>query len=204
MRLFYIQGACSLATHIILNEIDAEFNIESVDIENDRTASGLTYSTINPKQKVPALQLDSSEIITENIAILQYLADSHSDLDLAPAPGTLRRAKLDEYLSFASSEYHKAFGPLFSKHASVSEKQTAIRNVESRLDYLDQLLAGCTQFVMGGGFTIADAYLFVISNWTHFVGIDLSRWNNVLAYVERIGQRSSVKKAMSSEGLSKS
>ncbi len=201
MKLFYKQGACSLATHIVLNEVGATFDLDEVDTDAGRTTSGLDYKQINPKGYVPALQLESGEVLTEGASILQYIADQHPDKGLAPATGTVERARLHEYLNYVSSELHKAFGPFFSSTATDEDKQRASVNVAKKFGYVDNLFSDGRTFLLGDEFSVADAYLFVVSNWSNFVGVDLQNWPNIAAFVERVAKRPAAQAAMQAEGL---
>lgn len=201
MKLFYKPGACPLASHIVLREVGATFDLEKVDTDEGRTENGLDYGKINPKGYVPALELDSGEILTEGASILQYIADRNPDSGLAPATGTVARARLQEYLNFTASELHKAFGPFFSGTATDDDKQRAAVNVAKKFDYVDSLLGDGRAYLLGDKFSVADAYMFVVSNWSNFVGIDLKKWPNVAAFVERVAQRPAAQAAMKAEGL---
>ncbi len=201
MKLYYKPGACSLASHIVLREIGAEFAIEAVDTDAGRTETGADYSAINKKGYVPALRMDDGEILTEGPAILQYLADSTPEAKLTPKVGTSERARMMELLTFVSSELHKAFGPLFRSDASDAQQADARTLVAKKFDVVEDHLADGRATVVPGQFTIADAYLFVVANWANFTGIDLSNWTRLHAYVANIGQRPSVQAALKSEGL---
>lgn len=201
MKLFYKPGACSLATHITLNEIAATFEIESVDTDAGKTSSGLDFRTINPKGYVPALRLGSGEVLTEGAAILQNLADNHPQYGLAPKPGSVERARLQEYLNYSSSELHKAFTPFFTASATEQDKEKAAKNVAGKFNYLEALFADGRAYLLGADFSVADAYLFVVCNWSNFVGIDLKAWPSLAAFVERTSQRPSAQAAMKAEGL---
>lgn len=201
MKLFYKQGACSLASHIVLHEVGANFAIEEVDTNKGRTTSGLDYTMINAKGVVPALKLDSGEILTEGASILQYIADQHPESGMAPASGTIERARTHEYLNYVGAELHKAFSPLFSNSASDEERKISCLNVAKKFDYIDNLLGDDRTYLLGDTFTVADAYLFVVSNWANFVGIDLSNWPNLAAFVRRVAERPATKTAMRAEGL---
>lgn len=203
MKLYYKPGACSLAAHIILNELGIEHEIERVDTKAGRTETGRDYGAINPNGYVPALETDDGEIITENPAVLQYIADQHPDAGLAPAWGTLARTRLLEVLNFISSELHKAFGPFFHDDLDATAREKAVSQVSRRIDHIDRLLADGRDYLVDNRFSVADAYGFVVLNWTNIVGIDLSPWPAVTAYAERIRTRPATQRAMGAEGLLK-
>ena len=201
MRLFYNPGTCSLATHIVLHELGIPFDIEPVDTVQARTESGRNYKEISPNGYVPALELDDGEFLTEGAAILQYLADQHPEAGLAPAAGSFPRVKLQQHLNFIASELHKTFGPLFYPDATEAEKTRAKEKLSRRFSYVDELLADGRGYLMDGRFSVADAYLFVVCNWSDFVGIDLATWPHIKSFVARIASRPAAEKAMTAEGL---
>lgn len=201
MKLFYKPGACSLATHIVLHEVGEKFEIEEVDTDTGKTKSGLDYKAINPKGYVPALELASGETLTEGASILQHVADQNPESDLAPKSGTIARTRLQEYLNYTSTELHKAFGPFFSGTATIEDKAKANINVAQKFNYLNDLLSDGRTYLLGDSFSVADAYLFVVSNWSNFVGIDLKKWPNVAAFVERVSKRPAAQAAMKAEDL---
>ncbi len=201
MKLFYKPGACSLASHIALNEINAPFELVAVDTAAGLTNGGGDYLKINPKGYVPALQLDDDNILTEGPAILQFLADEHPSAHLIPAVGTMDRARMLEQLTFVSSELHKAFGPLFQDTSSEAEQAKAREAVGRKFDIVETVLSDGRQTLVDGKFTIADAYLFVVANWANFTGIDLVQWPQLAGFVARVAQRPAVQKALSTEGL---
>ncbi len=202
MKLYYAPGVCSLASHIALTEADANFSLEKVDYKAKRTETGQDYLEINANGYVPALGLDSGDILTEGPAILQFIADTHRDAGLAPVNGTVERARVNGVLNFVGSELHKAFSPLFAATPPEGEaREAALANIAKRFDYVENLLADGRKFITGDDFTIADAYLFVVSNWSNFVNVDLTPWPNVVRFVERVAARPSVQKAMRAEGL---
>ncbi len=201
MKLFNKPGSCSMASHIILREVDATFELDEVDTEAGKAKSGLDYKKINPKGYVPALELDSGEILTEGPAILQYIADQYPQSGLAPKLGTVARTRMQEYLNYTGSELHKAFGPFFSGTATEAHKAKAGANVAAKFDYLNDLLADGRTYLLGDDFSVADSYLFVVSNWSNFVGIDLKAWPNVAAFVDRVASRPAAQAAMKAEGL---
>ena len=201
MKLYYKPGACSLATHIVLHEAGETFDIEEVDTEAGRTKSGGDYTTINPKGYVPALELASGEVLSEGAAILQYVADQHPESDLAPKAGTIARARLQEHLNYTASELHKAFGPFFSSTAGEADKQAAGKAVGHKFDYLNDMLSDGRTYLLGNSFSVSDAYLFVVANWSNFTGIDLKKWPHVAAFVDRVAARPAAQAAMKAEGL---
>lgn len=202
MKLYYSPGACSLSPHIVLRELGHDFELEKVDVRAKLTESGGDFRAINPKGYVPALQLEGGEVLTEGVAIVQHLADAAGARELAPEPGTLARTRLMEHLNFISAELHKSFGPLFQS-SSEEAKEAARTKVGSRLDLLEDVFADGRDFLMGSGFSVADAYLFTIANWARPTGIDLAKWPRLAAFVERAAQRPAVQAAMAAEGMGK-
>lgn len=201
MKLYYLPGACSLASHIALREAGASFDLDQVDKATKKTAAGTDFLAVNPKGYVPALSLNDQEVLTEGAAILQYIADRHPEAGLAPAGGTLERARVNEYLNYVASDLHKAFSPLFNPASSDAEKAAAKANATRKLDYVEKLLADGRDYLVGDGFTVADAYLFVVVNWALPTGIGLDAWPHVAAYHQRIAGRDSVQAALKAEGL---
>lgn len=199
MKLFYKAGACSLAVHIVLEESGLPYSIEAVDLTTKKLASGADFLAINPKGYVPALLLDSGELLTEGPAITQYLADLVPERQLAPANGTLERTRLQSWLTFIGTELHKAFGPLF-RNAPAEWKQVVLATLHQRLAYTDQQLAG-KRFLTGDTFTIADAYLFTVLGWSKFVGLDLTPYAHLTAFQAAVAARPSVQQALKGEGL---
>lgn len=202
MRLYFKPGACSLSSRIVLTELGLPHETIKVDTETGLTESGADYRAINPKGYVPALELDGGAVITENPAILQYLADRDPKAELAPANGTIERAHLQEWLNFISSELHKAFGPYFGGRAPEGvEKENVDAKLTRRIGDVERGLADGRSFILGDSFTVADAYLFVVLNWSNFVGVDLKRWPRVAAFMARMASRPAVRAAMLREGL---
>ncbi len=200
MKLYIKPGACSMASHIVLAEIGGDFAVEVVDTANGETASGANYREINPKGKVPALEVDG-EVLTEGPAILQYLGDSAANLGLAPKGGTMARARVNEVLNFTGTELHIAFGPLFNAASTDAQKEAARQAVAMKLDWLEGKLGDGRAHLTGEAFTIADAYAFVVANWANFTGIALSRWPQLSSFMARVGARPSVQKVLKAEGL---
>jgi glutathione S-transferase len=202
MKLYYMKGACSLASYISLNEAGLKFEAIKVDHSTRKTPDGEDFNAINTKGYVPALRLDNGELLTENVAVLQYIADRNPASKLAPAAGTLERYRLMEWLSYINSEVHKPFGALFSPDASEDVKKFARNNLTKRVDWLEKAL-GSKTFLMGEQFTVADAYLYVVLGWSSHVGIDLGKWPALKRHHERVGSRPHVIAALKAERLIK-
>lgn len=200
MKLYYSPGACSMASHIVLREIGKPFAIERVDGATKTTETGADFWAVNPKGKVPALQVEG-EVLTEGPAILQYIADASGAETLAPRPGTLGRARVTEVLNYTGTELHTAFGPLFNPASDDAAKDAARANVARKFDWLETRLADGRAFLTGANFTVADAYAFVVSNWANFTGIPLASWPRLQAFVERVAARPAAQDAMKAEGL---
>ena len=200
MKLYYRTGACSLASAISLFEAGVKIELVKVDRQTGRTADGLDFKEVNPKGFVPALKLDNGEVLTENVAVLQYVGDRNPTAKLAPPAGTMERYRLIEWLAFIGSEVHKSFTPLFRKDAPEDVKQYARTNLASSLDYLQRVMAN-RNFLLGEQFTVADAYLFTVLRWGAYVDVDIGP--QLKRYVERIGARPHVIEAMKAEGLIK-
>lgn len=200
MKLYIRPAACSMASHIILTEIGAYFTVEQVDEATRKTASGADYTAMNPKGKVPALEVDG-EILTEGPAILQFLGDRSANDRLAHVGGTMARARVNEVLNYTGTELHIAFGPLFKSTSTDAEKEAARIAVAAKFVWLEDRLADGRAYLTGSDFTIGDAYAFVVSNWANFTGIALERWPNLKAYVERVSARPSVQRVLRAEGL---
>jgi len=202
MKLYYMKGACSLASYISFNEAGLKFEAIKVDHDTHKTPDGEDFNAINTKGYVPALRLDNGELLTENVAVLQYIADRNPASKLAPAAGTMERYRLMEWLSYINSEVHKSFGALFSPDASEDVKQFARNNLTKRVDWLEKAL-GSKTFLMGEQFTVADAYLYVVLGWSSHVGIDLAKWPTLKRHHERVGSRPHVIAALKAERLIK-
>lgn len=199
MKLYYSPGACSQAPHILLHEIGFEHDAERVDLKTKKLEDGSDYLKINPKGAVPALQLDSGEVLTENAIILQYLGDRASWPEVLPPLGDFRRYRVLELVNFITTELHKRFSFLFNPAASDELKTLIISDLEKKLDYIDGRL-GEGPFLFGDQLTLPDAYLFVMSRWTeNFLGLE--RWPNLAAFRGRMLKRPSVQHVLRLEGL---
>jgi glutathione S-transferase len=203
MKLYYAPGACSLAPHIALRESGLPFELSLVDFQaGKKTRDGKDFLSINPKGAVPALQLDDGEVLTEAAVLLQYIADKADNRTLVPAAGSKERYRLQEWLNYIATEVHKGFGPLWKPNTPDAYKAIVKENLATQFKYLDKALAG-RDYVTGVTFTIADAYLFTILNWTKFHKIDLAPYPAVQAFMQRVAARPKVKEALQAEGLLK-
>lgn len=202
MKLYYSTGACSLSPHIVLREAGFPFELEKVNLASKKTASGEDYLAVNPKGYVPALRLDSGDVLTEGPAIVQYLADKAPEKQLAPAAGSMERYRLIEWLNFISTEVHKTFSPMFKPDTPEETKQASRDTLSARLEIVEKQLQG-RDYLTGNQFSIADAYLFTVLCWARPMKFDLGRWPSVQAYMQRVAARPAVHEAMKAEGLLK-
>jgi glutathione S-transferase len=202
MKLYYSPGACSLSPHIVLEEAGLAYEPVLASTKTHKLQDGTDYYTINPKGYVPLLELDNGERLSEGPAILQYIADQVPAKKLAPAAGTMARYRLQEWLNFTTSELHKSYSPLFNP-ATPEEYKTAVKTrLQDRYRWIDSQLEG-KSYLMGSDFSVADAYLFTVTNWAKHVGLDLSAFKHVGAFMERMAARPAVQAAMKAEGLIK-
>jgi glutathione S-transferase len=201
MKLYYSPGACSLSPHIALLEAGAEFTAIKVG-RDKQTSNGRDFRDINPFGYVPALELDDGELLFEGPAIVQYIADQVPAKKLAPPNGTMARYRLQEWLNFITSELHKGIGGMFNPAMPEEGKAVMRARATGRLKWVDAQLEG-KQYLMGDAFSIADPYLFTITNWTKHTGIDISGLNNLGAFQARMAARPAVQAALKAEGLLK-
>jgi glutathione S-transferase len=202
MRFFTTPGTCSLACHIALHETAAVFTVETVDLRGKTTGSGADYRQINSKGSVPALEIAPGEVLTEGVAIMQYVADAKGGAGIAPPSGTLERARMQEAMNFISGELHKTgYGPLFRPGLSEEAKAAQLALIDAKLSWLEGRLAGGQEYLVASGYTLADGYLFTISGWSKKFGHDLSRFPNTVELRERVGARPAVQAAMRAEGM---
>ncbi len=197
MKLYSSPGSCSSASDIALREAGLNFDVIKVDLATKKYGANQDFNTINPKGYVPVLELDNGERLTENVAILQWIADHAPKKNLAPTYGTQERYHLIEWLGFISTEIHKTFSPLFA--AAKSGQPLPERNLEllkKRLAYVNDHLSH-SAFLMGDHFSVADCYLYVVTTWTQYMKIDISHLKGLTAFQDRMSQRESVKKALS-------
>ncbi len=202
MKLYYSPGACSLSPHIALHEAGLAFEAVLASTKSKKLADGTDFLAINGKGQVPVLELDNGVRLTEGPAIVQYIADQAPAAQLAPAAGTFERYQLQEWLNFITSELHKGFTPLFSPGTPDEYKTIARARLGERLAWVDQQLAG-RDTLLPSGYSVADIYLFVVSGWGQYVGVDISGLANLGALRARMAERPAVQAALKAEGLMK-
>jgi glutathione S-transferase len=196
MKLYFAPGTCSLHPHIALLEAGLPFDLVRVDIRAHKMHDGSDFYAVNPKGYVPALELDDGAILTEGAVIDQFVADRAPEAKLVPPAGTMERYRLQEWLNFVATEIHKAFGPLFGSDETA--KDAARARLAKRFDLVARTLAS-QPYLMGQGFTVADAYLYNMLRWTTHTGIDLARWPALQAFFARVDARPAVQAALASE-----
>jgi glutathione S-transferase len=199
MNLYYYPGACSLAPHIIAAEAGLDLTLEKVDLAQKRTEGGEDFLSINPKGAVPALKLDDGQVLTENAVVLQYLAAQAPEGKFMPQEG-MPRWRLLELVNFIATELHKGFSPLFKPDITDEMRRFVVGNLPARFHILDRQL-GDKPYLMGEALTIADAYGFVVMNWSKLLKIDISSWPKLEAFRKRVATRPAVRRALAEEGL---
>ena len=202
MKLYYSPGACSLSPHIALLEAGLPYDLVKVDLRAKKLENGDDYLKINPKGQVPALALDSGELVTEGPVIVQMIADKVSAKNLAPARDSAERYKLLEWLNFITGELHKNFSPLFNPTIPDEVKNFFKDRIMGKFKYADSQLAG-HDYLMGKQFTVADGYLYTMLRWADGNKLDLSGLKNLMAYKDRVAARPRVQEALTKEGLLK-
>jgi glutathione S-transferase len=209
MKLFYSPGSCSLAPHIVMSELGMAYELEAVDLRKKTTASGIDFQTINAKGSVPALKLDSGEVLTEGAVIMQYLADQKPQHNLLPKFGSMERYRAQEMLNFIATDLHKNFSPLWGAGmiSKTSEGQSEIISffktvLHNKIAFAAQKLDS-NNFLLGNDFSIVDAYFFTVMSWAKIKDVDYSKHLNLISYMTRVASRPSVERAMREEGLIK-
>ena len=209
MKLYYMPGACSLAPHIVINELGLDVKLIEVDHGTHKTQEGQNFYEINPLGYVPVLELDDGTRLSEGAAIVQYLADLEPGAGLVPVNGARERYRLQAWLNFLASEIHKGFSPLL--HARLSGKygiETAKPKLEKRFAWLNEELAG-RDYLMGDDYSVADIYLFSLSQWgqaawlnsIYKADIHFDELDNLKSWYLRVRDRPAVLKSMRIEGL---
>lgn len=202
MKLYTTPGTCSLACHIALYEAGAEFTAERVNLRAKTLDDGGDYRAVNPKGSVPALEIAPGVVLTEGVAIMQYAADSVGGAGIAPTSGTLDRARMQEAMNFIAGELHKTgYGPLFRPGVTDEVRQAQYAVIDSKLGWLESLLADGRDHLVTTGYTLADGYLFTITNWSDKFGHDLTPFPRVVALRDRVAARPAVQAAMRAEGM---
>lgn len=200
MKLYYSPGACSLAVHILLNEIGLDCQRIQVDLKTHLTETGQDFRQINAKGYVPALQLETGQLLTETAVLLQYLADlSPSHRLLAPV-GELERYQCLEWLNFLTAEIHKNFAPLFHPRLPEDCRPFFIKNLAYRFKTLTAQLQH-SPYLAGEQFSLVDPYLFTLLGWCSLVGLELESWPELAQYRQRLSLRPSIQLALSQEPL---
>jgi len=202
VKLYYSPGACSLSAHIALQEAGVTFEPIKTSTKTHMTEDGSDFYAINPLGYVPVLELDDGTRLREGMAIVQYIADLAPNKNLAPTNGTLARSRLQEWLAFIGTEMHKTFSPLFNPATPDDAKTTVKTKLRSRFEWIDKELDG-KEYLSGEHFSVADGYLFTVSNWAVPVGLDLSGLPHLAAWMARVAARPAVRAAMKAEGLIK-
>ena len=200
MKLFYKPGACSLASHITLRESGKDFTLDGVDLMKKRLENGDDFFAVNTKGQVPALLLDDGTLLTEGVAIMQYLADSVPDRQLLAPVSSISRYKTLEWLNYIATELHKGFTPLFRPDTPEEYKPTVRALLEKKMQYVDHSLKE-GQWICGSRFTIADAYLFTVLRWAYAVKLNMDGFTHIAAYMKRMAERPGVAAALKAEGL---
>lgn len=200
MKLYYSPGTCSLAPHIIMREAGLSFDLESVDLASHTTSQGEDYFNITGRGQVPLLQLDNGEYLSEGTIIAQFIADQARSETLIPPHTDIGRYRVAEWQNFVSTELHKGFGPLFKPE--INDEAKAVLRVALRKKY-EWLNSQMNQdsYLCGDRFTVADAYLYVVTRWSKSVGLDLSDLANLQSFMRLVGQRPAVREALQKEGL---
>lgn len=200
MKLYYSPGACSLSPHIALYEAGLPFEAVLAPTKTKKLPDGSDFSSVNPKNYVPALVLDSGELLTEGPAIVQWIADQAPQSGLAPPAGTMARYRLIEWLNFVSTELHKSYSPLFMPGMPEEGKELYRARLLGRYKFVDEHLAR-NDYLMGSSFSVADAYLYVTTRWAPAVKVDLSGFPHLAAFIARVHARPAVQKALQAEHL---
>jgi glutathione S-transferase len=202
MKLYYSPGACSLSPHIALLEAGLPYDLVKVDLRAKKLENGDDFWKVNPKGQVPALALETGELVTEGPVIVQMIADRAAARHLAPARDSAERYKFLEWLNFITTELHKNFSPLFQPAIPDDVKNFFKERLIAKFKYVDSQLAG-RDYLMGKQFTVADGYLFVMLTWAERLNLDLAGFANLMAYKARVAERAKVKEALKKEGLLK-
>ncbi|MCM1958541.1 glutathione transferase GstA [Acinetobacter modestus] len=198
MKLFYSPNACSLAPHIVLRELGLPFDLIKVDLQQHLTELGEDFYRLNKKGQVPVLQLDDGSFLTEGAVISQFLVDQSERKDLLAEINTVERYQTLSWMSFIASEIHKAYSPFFNESYGKESKTVFSTILNKHYAWVDQQLDG-QNYLTGTNFTIADIYLFVVTRWADFIGLDLGHFIHLTAFMQRIARRQTVQDAIAAE-----
>jgi glutathione S-transferase len=202
MKLYFSPGACSLSPHIALREAGLQFELVMTSTKTHKLQDGSDFYAINAKGSVPVLEIANGERLTEGPAIVQYIADQVPGKGLAPDACTMGRYRLQEWLNFITSELHKGFSPLFNPAYPAEAKALNMAKLGERFAWVDGQLAG-KQYLLGDTFTVADGYLYTVTNWAKAVKLDVTANANLMAFMALVGARPAVQEALRAEGLLK-
>ncbi|QFY41655.1 glutathione transferase GstA [Candidatus Methylospira mobilis] len=201
MKLYYTPGSCSLSPHIVLNEAGYEFDLIRVDLKSKTTEKGDNFNLVNTKSMVPVLELDNGELLTEGVAIVQYLADQKPETDLVPQHGTLEKARLQEWLNYISTELHKTYTPIFrAEEVGERARDYYLQKLKDNFNFVSARLKN-KHYLMGDKFTVADACLFTTLSWHKAINLDISDWPVLADYQQRVTSRPQVQLTLIAEGL---
>lgn len=200
MKLYYSPGSCGLASQIALREAGRQFDLVKVDFSTKKTLEG-DYLQVTPKGMVPALRLDDGRVLTEGAVILQWIADHHPASQLLPPAGTSERYTAMSWLNYIATDLHKGMAVMFSSFVDQDSKtRFAAGNLAPRFAYIDAHLAA-QPYLLGDRFSVADAYLYNVLTWPGRVGIDISGYASIQAFLTRMEGRSCVRESLQAEGL---
>ncbi len=202
MKLYYTKGACSLIPRIIINEVNATVDFESVDLKTKKTETGKDFFAINPAGYVPALELDNGDVLIENLAIQIYLAEKFAAHHLLPLPTDFTRYRVLQWSTYMTTEIHKGFSPFFNRAFPQELKDSFFKPmmIKKFETVIDPKLAQ-TKYIVDDEFRLSDAYLFVMISWLHLHQFDISNWKNVTRYFALLKERPSIQKSLKDEGL---
>lgn len=201
MKLYFSKGACSLAVRILINELGLKSEYEAVNLQTKKTESGKDFFAINPKGYVPALVTADNKILTENMTIHIYLAETNKATQLLPNVGDFKRYQVIEWINFISTEIHKSFSAIFNPNIADSLKnEFFVPNLKKKFAYVEKQLAQ-KNYLMGSDYSLPDGYLFVMLLWTQLKKIDIQEYEQLNHYFENLKKRESIKKSLQDEGL---